>query len=85
MRAGASEPTLKRLPVMEELQRAYASIETSRLRARAAVEVTPTGLLAIGGMVAAVLAGSAAIVLAARHSAAAPRLSDRRGSTRSRR
>lgn len=70
---------------MVELQRAYASIETSKLRARAAVEVTPAGLLALGGMVAAILAGSAAIVLAARHPPASPRLSDRRGSTRSRR
>lgn len=70
---------------MEELQRAYASIETSRLRARAAVEVTPAGLLALGGMVAAILAGSAAIVLAARHAPSPRQLSDRRGSTRSRR
>ncbi|WP_277980787.1 hypothetical protein [Sphingomonas phyllosphaerae] len=68
---------------MEELQRAYASFETSHLRAQAAVEVTPAGLLAVGAMVAAVLAGSAAIVLAARRAPAAPRLSDRRGSTRS--
>lgn len=74
-----------RSPEMEELQRAYASLETPHLRARAAVEVTPAGLLAIGGMVAAVLAGSAAIVLAARRAPTAPRLSDRRGSTRSRR
>ncbi|MBB3346978.1 hypothetical protein [Sphingomonas sp. BK069] len=71
---------------MEDLQRAYASFETSHLRARAAVEVTPAGLLALGGMVAAILAGSAAIVLAVRRPAAPPRpLSDRRGSTRSRR
>ncbi|MBW6526193.1 hypothetical protein KZ813_05025 [Sphingomonas sp. RHCKR7] len=70
---------------MDELQRAYASIETPHLRARAAVEVTPAGLLALGGMVATILAGSAAIVLAARRPAAPPRLSDRRGSTRSRR
>jgi hypothetical protein len=70
---------------MENLQRACASIETSRLRARAAIEVTPLGLLALGGMVAAVLAGSAAIVLAARRPPPPPRLSDRRGSTRSQR
>ncbi|MBB3691661.1 hypothetical protein [Sphingomonas sp. BK580] len=70
---------------MEDLQRAYASLETTRLRARAAVEVTPAGLLALGGMVAAILAGGAAIVLAARRPPMPPRVSDRRGSPRSRR
>lgn len=48
-------------------QRAAARLQFGeRFSAAAEVEVTPVGLLAIGGMVGAILLGSAAVVLAAR-------------------
>jgi len=48
-------------------QRAGARVQFGeRFSAAAEVEVTPAGMLAMGGMVGAILLGSAAIVLAAR-------------------
>jgi len=48
-------------------QRAAARLQFGdRFRAVAEVEVTPAGMLAIGGMVGAMLLGSAVIVRAAR-------------------
>lgn len=48
-------------------QRAAARLQFGeRFSAVAEVEVTPAGMLAIGGMVGAILLGSAAVVLAAR-------------------
>ena len=48
-------------------QRAAARLQFGeRFSAVAEVEVTPAGLLAIGGMVGAILLASAAVVLAAR-------------------
>lgn len=48
-------------------QRAVARLQFGeRFSAVTEVEVTPAGLLAIGGMVGAILLGSAAVVLAAR-------------------
>ena len=48
-------------------QRATARLQFGdRFSAVAEVEVTPVGLLAIGGMVGAILLGSAALVRAAR-------------------
>jgi hypothetical protein len=47
-------------------QRAAARLQFGeRFSAVSEVEVTPAGLLAIGGMVGAILLGSAAVVLAA--------------------
>ena len=49
-------------------QRAAARLQTGeRSSAVAEVEVTPAGLLAIGGMVGAILLGVAVVVRAARH------------------
>ncbi len=71
--------------MLAEPQRAYASIETPVFGARAGLALTPAGLLAIGGMVTMILAGSAAIVAAARLAPPpAPDVSARRGSRRSR-
>ncbi len=67
---------------MTDPQRAYVEVMTPRLTARAGVSISPAGLLAIGTMVSMILAGSAAIVIAAR----APKdVSARPGSPRSRR
>ncbi|MEH3037997.1 MAG: hypothetical protein PGN23_16145 [Sphingomonas adhaesiva] len=63
---------------MSEPQRAYVELSTARLTARAGISVTPAGLMAIGTMVSMILAGSAAIVVAAR----TPRLRDGRVSAR---
>ncbi|PCG13407.1 MULTISPECIES: hypothetical protein [Sphingomonas] len=75
--------------MLAEPQRAYASIETPIFGARAGLALTPAGLLAIGGMVTMILAGSAAIVAATRLAPPpppppAPDVSARRGSRRSR-
>ncbi|MEH3048325.1 hypothetical protein [Sphingomonas adhaesiva] len=71
---------------MDQPQRAYVELSTPHITARAGVSVTPAGLLAIGTMVSMILAGSAAIVVAARQPRpGVPRLSARRGSPRSRR
>lgn len=56
--------------ILMQRQGAEATIETSFMRAGARVAITPAGLLAIGGMVSAILLGSAAIV---RAGTAAPR------------
>jgi hypothetical protein len=57
-----------RLPAtLQTPQRAAARLQFGdRFAATAEVEVSPAGLLAIGGMVGAILIGSAVIVLAAR-------------------
>ena len=55
-----------RSTAMNPPQRAYVEIATPRLTARAGVSISPAGLLAIGTMVSMILAGSAAIVVAAR-------------------
>jgi hypothetical protein len=52
--------------VRSRRQRAAVRVDLPRARLRANVAVTPGGLLAIGGMVAMILLGSAAIVVAAR-------------------
>jgi hypothetical protein len=57
----------KALPVMAEPQRVAARLRIGEsFSAAAEAEMTPAGLLAIGGMVAAILLGSAAIVHVAR-------------------
>ncbi len=55
-------------------QRAEASLRLGRgVRLRARVEATPAGLLAIGGLVAAILVSTARIVEAARAPRQLPR------------
>lgn len=51
---------------MNQPQRAFVEVSTARLTARVGISVTPAGLLAAGTMVSMILAGSAAIVVAAR-------------------
>lgn len=53
---------------LDRPQRAVARLQFGeRFNAVAEVEVTPAGMLAMGGMVGAMLLGSAIIVRAARH------------------
>ena len=54
------------LSAMSAPQTATAHIRAGRTRARLSVEVTPAGLLAIGGLVAAILLAVAPIVRASR-------------------
>lgn len=63
----ASGPSAEARQGLAMPQRAAARLRFGeRFSAVAEVEVTPAGLLAVGGMVGAILLGSAAIVLAAR-------------------
>jgi hypothetical protein len=67
----AGAPAQPAVPALQSPQRAAARFRFGdRLVAESEVEVTPAGLLAIGGMVAAILLGSAVIVRAARHRSA---------------
>lgn len=50
-----------------EHETAELTVEARSARVGARLTMTPTGLLAVGGLVGAILLGSAAIVLAAGH------------------
>lgn len=63
----ASGPSAEAGQGLATPQRAAARFQFGeRFSAAAEVEVTPAGLLAVGGMVGAILLGAAAVVLAAR-------------------
>ena len=53
------------LHALDARQVAEVAVEPSRSRAVARVAMTPSGLLAIGGMVGLILLGTSVIVLAA--------------------